>query len=167
MYPNKTQEEQVHQNIGCCRFVYNFFLDERKNHYKAVNEMKSCYELSYVLPYLKRQHPWLCDADAQSLQQTLRDMDDAYNRFFKGCGFPKFKSKKNNKQSYRVVQKIKIIDDKYINLPKIGKIKVRHNFNLSKINKIFNATISFETTGKFYVSLSTLSEVKTKPKTGL
>jgi putative transposase len=106
------------------------------------------------------------DVEYAPLNQTLRDMDSAYKRFFMGCGFPKFKSKKNNKNSYRTI-KIKIIDDKHISLPKMGIIRVRHNFNLNKINKIFNATISFETTGKFFISLSTLSEVKTKPKTGL
>jgi putative transposase len=110
MYPNKTQENQIRQNVGCCRFVYNFFLDERKNHYKATKEMKSCFDLSNVLPYLKRQYPWLCDTNAQSLQQSIKDMDTAYKRFFNCGGFPKFKSKKNNKNSYRVIQSIRIID---------------------------------------------------------
>jgi putative transposase len=82
MYPNKTQESQIYQNVGCCRFVYNFFLDERINHYKATKEMKSYFDLCYALPYLKRQYPWLIGAESQSLQQSIRDMDTAYKRFF-------------------------------------------------------------------------------------
>jgi putative transposase len=167
LYTNKTQENQIRQTVGCCRFVYNFFLNERIEHYKATNEMKSCYDLAYGLQFLRREYPWMKDVEYAPLNQTLRDIDTAYKRFFKGISdFPKFKSKKNNKQSFRTIN-IKNIDDKHISLPKIGIINVRHNFDLSKINKIFNATVSFETTGKFFVSLSTLSEVKTKQKTNL
>ena len=167
MYLNKTQRNQVRQNVGCCRFVYNFFLNERINHYNAVKEMKSYQDLAYALPFLKREFPWMCNAESTSLQQTIKDMDLAYKSFFKGNGFPKFKSKKNNKQSFRMVMGIKIIDNTHLKLPKLGIIRVRHGFDLSSINKIYNATISLESTGKFFISISTLSEVKTKPMTGL
>jgi len=167
LYPNKTQKNQVRQNVGCCRFVYNFFLNERINHYNSVKEMKSYQDLAYALPFLKRQFSWMCNADSTSLQQTIKDMDSAFKKFFKGSGFPKFKSRKNNKHSFRMMIGIKIIDQNYLKLPKLGIVRVRHNFDLSSINKIFNATVSFEPTGKFFVSISTLSEVKTKPLTGL
>jgi putative transposase len=55
LYPNKTQEQQVYQTVGCCRFVYNFCLNERIEHYKATKEMKSFYDLAYGLQFLRRE----------------------------------------------------------------------------------------------------------------
>ena len=87
------------------------------------------------------------------MQQTLRDLDRAYKNFFKGYGFPKFKSKHNHFHSYRtqmVNNNIQITDNK-IKLPKIGLVKFK--YHRQHKGRILNATLSKTNTNKFYVSL--------------
>ena len=88
--PNKEQEELINKNIGCVRFVYNYFLAQSRED-KYLSFSKFCKKL----PKLKKEFNWLREVDSISLQQSLKDLDKAFNRFFKGIsGFPKFKSKK-------------------------------------------------------------------------
>ena len=98
------------------------------------------------------EHLWLNAADSIALQQSLRDLDRAYQNFFKGqSGYPKYKSKHNHKQTYRTISKNIKIEGKYLNLPKIGLI----NFEQSKeiLGKIVNATVTRSASGKYFVSL--------------
>ena len=126
--PNKAQEELINKNIGCVRFVFNHFLAQSKD-----NQYLSYSKFASMLPKLKKEFSWLREVDSISLQQSLKDLDKAFKRFFKGLGsFPKFKSKKNNKESYRTqyfkrssgTESIEIKDNK-IKLPKLGWIKFK------------------------------------------
>ena len=104
---------------------------------------------------LKKQKGWLKEVDSISLQQTLRDLDNAYQRFFSGKGkYPKFK-KKQDKNSYRTNHNIKI-NNQYITIPKIGMLRFRDNYKFSDKNilKIYSITISKTTSGKYYASIS-------------
>lgn len=88
--PNKEQEELINKNIGCVRFVFNHFLAQSKN-----DKYLSYSKFAAQLPKLKKEYNWLKEVDSISLQQSLKDLDKAFKRFFKGLGgFPKFKSKK-------------------------------------------------------------------------
>ena len=139
--PNKKQEELINKNIGCARFVFNHFLAHSKD-----DKYLSYSNIAKQLPKLKKEYTWLREVDSISLQQSLKDLDKAFKRFFKGLGgFPKFKSKKNNKQSYRTqyfkrssgIESIAIKDNK-IKLPKLGWIKFRKSRELT--GKIQNVT---------------------------
>ncbi len=103
---------------------------------------------------LKDKLDWLKEVDSTALQSSLKDLDMAYQKFFKEhSGFPKFKSKKTHKFSY----KSKCVNGniqycgKYIKLPKLGKVKTKNK--LTPSGKILNATVSQEPSGKYYVSL--------------
>ena len=111
--------------------------------------------MSKILTELKRNKLWLRDVDKWSLQNALKDLDKAYQKFFKGNGFPKFKSKKRDKLSYRTSSNIHLdIDTIMIKIPKVGWIKFRDKSNFKGLTKINNVTISKTPSGKYYASIS-------------
>ena len=95
LYPTKKQTEYLLKCFGCCRFVYNQTLNWRMAAYKADGTSLNYNDTAFGLTALKRQFAWLKEADSIALQQTLRNLDRAYDSFFKKSGgFPKFKSAK-------------------------------------------------------------------------
>ena len=156
IYPNKTQQQLINSILGCCRFVFNHFLDIRKNEWKANHNSLTYVKTSKLLTDLKKREDtsWLKDADSIALQQSLRDLDRAYENFFKKrAGYPRFKSKHSNNQSYRTINQkdgIRIVDKK-IKLPKIGFVKIKQSRTFE--GHILNATISYTASGKYFISL--------------
>lgn len=108
LYPNKQQVTQINKLLGCCRFVYNQTLARKINQYKEHNISENRTTLSYWLFHelLKDDNfLWLREQNTNVLQQVIMDMLDAYKRFFKQhTGYPKFKTKHDNKQSCRFVR---------------------------------------------------------------
>ena len=108
LYPNKQQATQINKLFGCCRFVYNQTLARKINQYKEHNISENRTTLSYWLFHelLKDDNfLWLREQNTNVLQQVIMDMLDAYKRFFKQhTGYPKFKTKHDNKQSCRFVR---------------------------------------------------------------
>ena len=108
LYPNKQQATQINKLLGCCRFVYNQTLARKINQYKEHNISENRTTLSYWLFHelLKDDNfLWLREQNTNVLQQVIMDMLDAYKRFFKQhTGYPKFKTKHDNKQSCRFVR---------------------------------------------------------------
>lgn len=155
IYPNKTQEKLLQKTFGCVRFIYNYFLDRRIKEYEnnktTLTYIKCCKELTN----LKKELTWLKEPDKFALQNALRDLDVAYQNFFKRkeVGYPKFKTKKNNYKSYRTSytnNNIAFYNNK-IKLPKIGKVRFRDK--QIPQGRILNATISQAPSGKYFVSL--------------
>ena len=108
LYPNKQQATQINKLLGCCRFVYNQTLARKINQYKEHNISENRTTLSYWFFHelLKDDNfLWLREQNTNVLQQVIMDMLDAYKRFFKQhTGYPKFKTKHDNKQSCRFVR---------------------------------------------------------------
>lgn len=154
IYPNKRQHELINKTFGCCRFVYNRYLAKRIEVYENSKENFTYKQCSSDLTNLKKELNWLKEPDKFSLQNSLKDLDNAYKKFFKeNAGFPKFKSKKTNRFSYRTNftnGNIKYCG-RHIKLPKLGMVKIRDK-QIPK-GRILNATISQEPSGKYYVSL--------------
>ncbi|MEG0477738.1 MAG: transposase, partial [Raoultibacter sp.] len=97
--------------------------------------------------------PWLAEADSMALQQSLRDLDKAYKNFFRNpgkVGFPKFKSKHNNRKSYRT-NNIHLVDNKHIKLPKLGMVKARISRPVE--GRILSATVKQAPSGKYFVTI--------------
>lgn len=161
LYPNTTQENLIQCTFGCCRFVYNHCLTERKSAYEQTGKAPTRFQQDKNLPALKKQYPWLRKVDATSLQAAVHNLDLAYKNFFrrtkngiKPYGYPQLKSKKNRHQSYtskRVSDNIKIVDGKHIRLPKLGS--VRCAFSREVCGRILSATVSQAPSGKYFVSL--------------
>lgn len=154
IYPNKQQEELINKTFGCCRFVYNKYLAKRIELYENNKETYSYKQCSSDLTNLKKELIWLKEVDSTSLQSSLKDLETAYKKFFKEkSGFPKFKSKKTNRFSYKTKYTNGNIEylRKHIKLPKIGMVKIRDK--QIPQGRILNATISKEPSGKYFVSL--------------
>lgn len=170
IYPNKKQQELIQKTFGCTRFVYNYYLNKRKEMYENDKTTFTYNMCSKDLTNLKKELEWLKEPDKDSLQKALKDLDIAYQKFFNGAGYPRFKSKKNRYKSYRTSYtktsaggNIMFID-KHIKLPKLGLVKVRDK--QIPQGRILNATISQEPNGHYYCSICcTDVEFEQLPKT--
>ena len=152
-YPTKTQIEKLNCTFGCVRYVYNHFLSLKQELYSKEKKSMSYNQCSKALTVLKQEKEWLKDVDKYSLQNSLKDLDKAYKNFFSGNGYPKFKSKKDNRKSYRTSYTNNNIEflDKWIKVPKLGKLKIRDK--MKPQGRIINATITQAPSGKYYISL--------------
>ena len=154
IYPNKKQREIIAKTFGCCRFVYNYYLAKKIALYKTSNTTLTYNQCCSDLTQLKHELIWLKEVDKFSLQNSLKDLDNAYQKFFKEhSGFPKFKSKKTHNYSYRTSFTNNNIEfcNKHIKLPKLKMVKIKDK--QIPQGRILNATISQEPSGKYYVSL--------------
>ena len=168
IYPNKKQKEIIAKTFGCCRFVYNKYLAKRIEMYEHNKETFSYVQCANDMKKLKSELEWLKEVDSTALQSALKDLDIAYKKFFKEhFGYPKFKSKKTHRFSY----KSKCVNGniqycgKHIKLSKLGMVQT--NNMLIPHGRILNATVSQEPGGKYYVSIC-CTDVDIKPfeKTG-
>ena len=154
IYPNKKQQEIIAKTFGCCRFVYNRYLVKRIDMYERNKETFTYVQCANDMKKLKLELEWLKEVDSTALQSSLKDLDSAYQKFFKEhTGYPKFKSKKTHRFSYKskcVNGNIKYCD-RYIKLPKLGMVKTKNK--LIPQGRILNATVSQEPSGKYFVSL--------------
>lgn len=152
IYPNETQKQLIEKTFGCCRFVYNYFLDKRIKVYEETKETLNFYSCCKQLTSLKKELPWLKEVDSTSLQSSLKDLDTAYQNFWKlHNGYPKFKSKKNYKNSFKMKMGIKFINNKHIQLPKLKSIKCKISKEVE--GKILSTTIHKFPSGKYYISI--------------
>lgn len=168
IYPNKKQKEIINKTFGCCRFVYNTYLAKRIKTYEESKETFSYIQCANDMKKLKTELEWLKEVDSTALQSSLRNLDMAYKKFFKEhTGYPKFKSKKTHRYSYKSKCSNNNIQycDRHIKLPKLGMVKTKNK--LIPQGRILNATISQEPSGKYFVSLCcTDVEIQSLPKTG-
>jgi putative transposase len=164
IYPNKTQEQSINQMFGNARWVYNWALVRRIEAYKKDKTSMLAFTLMKELTKMKKnpEYEWLNLSVAQSLQQSIRNMEKAFKRFFREKhGFPRFK-RKHDKQSVGFPQNTKIdFDANRVCILKLGWIPARlsRSFN----GTIKTAVISKTKTGKFFVSI-TVDEPKNQPK---
>lgn len=162
IYPNKKQEELINKSIGCARFVYNYFL-AMANKDKYLTYIK----YSKMLTSLKKEKPFLKEVDKFALQNSLRNLDDAFKHFFKGQNDrPTFKSKKHARKSYKTNFTNNNIEvgENYIKIPKLKKVRAKIHRHFE--GKIINVVISETPTGKYFASVCVeIEKPKAMPKT--
>ena len=155
MYPNAEQQELLSKYFGCTRFVYNYFLNERKEQYKTTQKSDNYYEQAKKLTQLKKQNDyvWLKEVNSQTLQHSLRHLESAYLNFFRGnAKFPRFKSKKD-RNSFVVPQFCFVVDNS-ISLPKFkSNIKIKKHQEV--LGDVRSMTVSKDCDGKYYVAILT------------
>jgi len=83
IYPNSKQQILIQKTFGCARFVYNYYLGKRINLYKLDKSNMNYYVCSGDLTNLKKELPWLKEPDKFALQSSLKDLDSAYQNFFR------------------------------------------------------------------------------------
>ena len=144
LYPNETQKQLITSQIGATRYVYNRTLALRINAYKKFGMKIGKFDLIKHITKIKKRKStlWLKDVHSQTLQQSVANMDNAYKHFFKGGGYPKFKSRHHSRQSFQYPQGVKIENNK-VYLPKIGWIKAK-GLRTDIVGKIKTVTVSYE-----------------------
>ena len=166
IYPNNVQKDFISKQLGCCRLIYNKLLDYKKTQYKEYKQNTSLSQLGKYLTNLKKQDEYLFlnDVYAMCLAQTMQDLLKAYDNFFKlHKGYPKFKSKKDTKQSCRFTNLI-FRGKKKINGNRITLIKQLTNilFKCSRKEEIYlnhnekyihSVTLTKTSTEKYYLSI--------------
>lgn len=169
IYPNTSQVMLIASIFGCCRFVYNYFLAYRKSVWLSKKRNVSQYECMRLITELRRSadYMWLAAADSMALQESVKDLNKAFNNFFaRRAGYPKFHSKRSSVQNYRTRNQSNgiRIEGGSIVLPKLGSVKAK----ISRFPKgrILNATVSKTPTGKYFVSLCVEEEVVPKTNAG-
>lgn len=163
--PTAEQEAQFRRFAGARRFIWNWALGRKREHFQQTGKTLSYNDLAAELTRMKQQPDtaWLRDMDSQSLQQALRDLDSAYQHFFrrvrtgeKKKGFPKFKSRKTDTPRFRIPQRV-TLDGSFVSVPKIGLVRVVLHRPLEGITK--GATFKQEACGHWYVSIVTEQQI--------
>lgn len=161
LYPNKEQEVFFVKTFGCVRFVYNKMLAERKEMYeKYKNNKEELKKQKLPTPAkYKQEFKWLKEIDSHALANAQMNLQTAYNNFFRdnNIGFPKFKSKHIDKNSYttnNVNNNSSIrIEGSKIRLPKIGFVTLKQHRQIPNNQIIKSCTISKSPSGQYYISI--------------
>jgi len=158
LMPNGQQQRSMRRFAGACRFVFNKALAAQKVNRETGGKFMNYVALANQLPKWKREFAWLRESPSQALQQSLKDLDKAYQNFFdKRAAFPKFK-KKGQRESFHFPQGFEIDQpNSRIKLPKLGWIRYRNSRDILGTAK--NITIS-QSGGKWFASIQTEREVE-------
>lgn len=168
--PTVKQQIQLSKTFGCARFIYNWGLGIKAKAWTNEHKSVSYFELAKQLTFIKKinEYRWLNDVPTESLQQSLRNLDNAYTQFFKAKkGFPKFKSKKLSKDAAKYIMGVGFDFDKWkVKIPKCGWVKLCENkaFDLSTC-KIGTLTVSRDKCGEYWCSIVVEDGETVKPKT--
>jgi IS605 OrfB family transposase len=162
--PNNVQRTMLLKNAGAARFTYNWALNQKKLAMDAKTKIPNAIELHRKLNELKQtDFPWMYECSKCSPQEALRNLDKAFDNFFRKCklkkqgkfrgkvGFPKFKSKRKGIGGFRLTGTIKTFSDR-IQLPRLGTIRLKERDYLPTNAKILNASVK-ERAGRWYVAL--------------
>lgn len=152
IYPTKEQKEQLSKFFGSARFVYNLGLETKLQAWTSARKYVSCIDLINQMKELKdTEAKWLKECPSQTLQMSLRNLDNAYTNFFRGGGFPKFKSK-HSKQSIHFPQGVKVnFIEKNIFIPKLKNVSCV--FHREFKGDIKTVTVSKTSTNRYFVSI--------------
>jgi putative transposase len=170
IYPTKKQEILLNKTFGCCRFVFNYFLEKWNGAYEQTGKGLNYNACSKQLTQLKKELQWLKEVDSTALQNALKHLNDSFQRFFnKQNDRPHFKSKKNSVQSYtsqcnypkKGNPSIEVVGNR-IKLPKLGWMKFAKSREVE--GRILSATIRRNPTGKYFISILCEVDIKPLPK---
>lgn len=150
--PTKEQVAMIEQTIGCCRLVYNVALQVKIEAYKANGTKLTAYDLCYQLAEMKQDYKWMREVDSQALQASVKKLDVAFRNFYRGSGYPKYKSK-HGKQSFQCPTSVRRIDwiNSTLTIPKIKMIPIVLSRRFD--GEIKTVTITKTTTGKYFASI--------------
>jgi putative transposase len=168
--PTKAQTQKLVMMAGSRRFLWNWALAKRTMQYKLTGKGLTYAQQNLELTALKKQPEtqWLKEVDSQASQEALRDLDKAFQRWFKYIaakkrgekvpfvGYPKFKAKKRDTLRFRIPQRVHL-DGNRVYLPKVGYLKLHLSQQVTEAIK--GATFKQTSTGEWFVTLTTEFEM--------
>lgn len=155
--PTEDQAQQMSQIFGNVRFVYNWALATKSQEYQQTGKSPSCFELMRRLTELKKdeEYEWLSLAPVHSLQKAITRLDASFTSFFAKKGkYPRFKSKRDTKQSFQVPDKRQIevdFDNWVVKLPKLHQVSFNRDRKFK--GEVRQATVSRTATGRHFISI--------------
>lgn len=163
LFPTKEQEEKLWKHIDACRYVWNCMLALQEERYKNGEKHLSSYSMTKVLTTIKHDgnHDWLNEISYNSMGRVCKNLDVAYDRYFKSISKrPRFKSKKRAKKSYPVRNDYIVFSNEFVGIEKIGKIKYQSSYPMPRGHGIrfFESSISYSNNGKWILSVSMIRE---------
>ena len=166
LYPNKNQATMFNKLLGCYRVVYNQCLARKIESYKNDGKSENLSTLGQFVHHelLKNDNfIWLREQNTKVLKQAVKDMLTAYKNFFEQhTGYPKFKSKHDNKQSCRfelgAISKRNDYTTYHLSLANIKNVKFRCNEKYARYlqkhhGNIRQATLTRLPCGEYYLSI--------------
>lgn len=164
--PTSEQISLMEKTFGSTRFIYNWALQTKIEAYQDDKKSLTAVDLCKKLTGLKKQeeYSWLNEVSNECLQQSIRNLDQAFTRFFREKkGFPKFKSKRRSRKSFKNIMNVHVdFDNNRIKLPKLGWVKFYSNQVFK--GKVGTVTVSKSPTNKYYVSILVNSGLKLPDK---
>lgn len=163
--PSNSQKSVLGRAFGASRFAYNQCKNLSETYYKETGKSLSKLALrNRFVQEVKPQHEWLRELPKSIAEEAAFDFHRSLTAFFKRRhGFPKFRSRKSGRSSFRVNNAQFKVDGNYITVTKLGTFKLTESLRFE--GKILNATFS-ESQGKFYVSIQVETDVGPLPQTG-
>lgn len=170
IYPREADKVLLGKHFGVCRFIFNKFLEIRQKEYLKNSKTLGYNGCSALVTQMKKdpEFSWLKEVNSQSIQAALKDLDGAYDKFFRKISkFPRFKSKHDSRQSFKVPQFVEVDwEAKTLKIPKFKtpfKFRGKYSGVLKKINSV---TISKNASGKYFASIQGEFEIQQKESTG-
>ena len=167
---NNVQNNLLLQHAGCARFAYNWGLNIKQQAYQKTKKSPNAIQLHKTLNALKKsKFPWMYEVSKCAPQEALRNLDKAYQNFFRRVkngekpGFPKFK-KKGIRDSFRLTGSVNVGDATHIKIPRIGVVKTKE-LTVKFKGKILSTTITRET-DRWYIALQVEVERDVQPPSG-
>lgn len=170
--PNNVQRTALLKHAGAARFAFNWGLARRKQEYEETGKSSNAIEQHRQLNALKpTEFPWMYEVSKCAMQEALRDLDKAYQNFFRRVkagekpGFPKFKSRKSGVGCFRLTGAI-CVENSRIRLPRIGWLRLKeHGYIPTEGIHILSATVA-ESAGRWFVSVQCKQEIESAQAMG-
>lgn len=154
--PSKSQKETFDFWLRRCKILYNTALEEKNIYYKSTGKYLNVYDQKKELVDIKNYDKSWKDIPNKSLQEIIFRVDNSYQKFFKGSGFPKFKSKLNSIEFVKTDVKLK---QGKLYLPKIKEeIKTYEEIKIG-----WTSVRLIKENNNFYLSFLYKQEVKANP----
>lgn len=148
LHPSESQRFLMAKAFGTARWVYNWCLHRQRENYKAGGRFIRPYDLRKEITALKKrpEYAWLHEVSAKVCAQAVLDLCEAFNRFFrKEAGFPKFKCKKNNSDSFYQREDLFVIRENRVHIEKIGDVPMAENIiPVGRDIKYYNPRIKYD-----------------------
>lgn len=157
--PNNKQRTLLEKSVGCARFAYNWGLNERIELYKSEKKSLTAIDQHKILCSKKKtEFHWMYDVSKMAPQEALRDLDAAFKNFFRGIkkgqkvGFPKFKSKHKDKDSFRISFGF-YVTNSTINIPKVGRIRLKEKGYIPTKDAKINSMTVYKEADRWFISV--------------
>src|SRR5450755_1451753 len=166
-YPTPGQKTILAQTFGASRFVYNYMLRRRTDAWFKEQKRVGYHETSAELTALKQEteYVWLKEVSSVPVQQSLQNLQTAFNNFFaKRTEYPTFKSK-HGKQSATYVASGFKFDGSNLSFAKMDEpLNIRWSRSIPKAAKVTTCTIPRDPAGRYFVSMPCDDAIAPKKK---